>query len=251
MNMLEMRASDCHNHVTHPKARKVNDSYKNSPVYNVPMHIILLQEHGILYHFFFTWRCRRIVLPYQGEAVCQSDVCSVAEKYPLRSDCLSADDTLWQVSPQASPIWHIGELMKEWRGLLKWFRQHGWQLGDGKKKLPSEALEKSSTSSLGRGQSYEKSVLTVPSWAATGSSIWCLSSFSPYSETSSHGIPRDDLSLRTIKDRWLSLPVLEKMWDVKERWRLILWGIFCLREDSLFFCFCIFRWYLISGKEIV
>lgn len=52
MNMLEMRASDCHNHVTHPKARKVNDSYKNSPVYNVPMHIILLQEPGILYHFF-------------------------------------------------------------------------------------------------------------------------------------------------------------------------------------------------------
>lgn len=38
--------------MTHPKARKVNDSYKNSHVYNVPMHIILLQEPGILYQLF-------------------------------------------------------------------------------------------------------------------------------------------------------------------------------------------------------
>lgn len=33
MNVLEMRAGDYHYPVTHPKARKVNDSYKNSHVY--------------------------------------------------------------------------------------------------------------------------------------------------------------------------------------------------------------------------
>ena len=63
MNMLEMRAGDYHNHVTHPKAKKVNDSYKNSHVYNVPMRIILLQEPGILYQLFLPEDVEELLFP--------------------------------------------------------------------------------------------------------------------------------------------------------------------------------------------
>lgn len=60
-----------------------------------------------------------------------------------------------------------------------------------------------------------------------------LRALSIYSEANSHSIPRDHFSIRTIKDRWLSLPVLEKTQDVKERWKWILWGLKESREMIL------------------
>lgn len=63
MNVLEMRAGDYHYPVTHPKSRKVNDSYKNSHVYNVPMHIILLQEPGFFYQLFLPEDVEELLFP--------------------------------------------------------------------------------------------------------------------------------------------------------------------------------------------
>lgn len=104
--------------------------------------------------------------------------------------------SLWHImagAQQASSVWHRGELMKESGGdHLGWFRQCGWELGDGRKKPPLQAHEKRFTSSLRGGQSYQTSVLP-PYWVATGSSLWGLSSFSSQSEASSQGIPRDHL----------------------------------------------------------
>lgn len=69
-----MRANDCHNHVTHPKARKVNDSYKNSHVYNVPMHVILLQEPDILYQFLLPEDVEELFFPIR-ERQCVNLMC--------------------------------------------------------------------------------------------------------------------------------------------------------------------------------
>lgn len=41
----------------------MNDSYKNSHIYNVPIYITLLQEPGILYHVFLSKDVEELLFP--------------------------------------------------------------------------------------------------------------------------------------------------------------------------------------------
>lgn len=127
---------------------------------------------------------------------------------------------------------------------LKTFKQHGWELGEGRRKPPHQAHEKWSTSSLWGGQSYQRRVLSPPPWAATGASVWSLSSSSPQSEASSQRILRNHFSRGPSK----TVTLLTSVWRrwTRGMWKQdgespILWSLFCLLENFLSFHFSIFR----------
>lgn len=107
-------------------------------------------------------------------------------------------------------------------GRLEAFGQHGWKLGSWREKAPSQAHMKRSTSGLWGGQSYQRSVLSPPSWVATGPSLWGLSSSSYLLKQAAKVFLGIILVARTSKIGDSPYLFLEKMniWDVKTRWSL-------------------------------
>lgn len=160
--------------------------------------------------------------------------------------------SLWHImaGATASQLYLARRRVNEGVGeTLGWFRQYGWELGDGRKNTPLQALEKGLTFSLGRGTKFSEKC-AVPSWAATGSSLWGLySSFFLYSEASNKGIPRDHLVSGPSETGDPPYLFLEKMGYEGKMETLLLWGL-PARGFSLLLLPYLWRIkYLISGGK--
>lgn len=106
---------------------------ENSRIYNVPMHITLLREPGILYLAFFYLRMWK-------------NCSSSSRRGRVSVWCVFCNRAVPSTKWLPVSMWHImagvtasqldlaQRRLKGVGGTLEWFRQHGWELGDGWRK---------------------------------------------------------------------------------------------------------------------